>query len=485
MSRNISGRGWGAGINRRDFLRVCAGGCLACLGGCSWNGPGAVPRPRDLVSPGCRRSRLRLGRLYVGVPKAHYPNPAIDPAAERAAYEAAFAKQRDEFADVDFVVDELVGKPEQVRALGDRLRECDGILVIHLTLHTLPVLTALLELARPTMIISAPYAGHEWFNLSDIRRQKLGENMECILTADRRQLATAVRPFRALHHLREATVLNLASSMPEAYVRQVQTKFGTRIRPVSRERMLALYEAVDEDAARKEAQRWILGAAAVVEPSRDEILRSCRLALAMERLLDEEGATVLTVDCYGSMWRQLPAYPCIGFTRLNDMGLGGVCQSDLPCAMMHILYQGLAGRPGFVCNPTFDFVRNEAILIHCLGSTRMDGPRGPAAPYRLRSIMEREEGAVPQVRMRIGQQVTQGILDGTTTLRYFTGRIARVPETDRGCRTKIAVRVDGDAERLWQNWTAGIHRLSCYGDLSKELAYFARFAKLQLINEAV
>jgi len=59
------------------------------------------------------------------------------------------------------------------------------------------------------------------------------------------------------------------------------------------------------------------------------------------------------------------------------------------------------------------------------------------------------------------------------------------PESERGCRSKITVKLDGNAERLWQNWAAGIHRVSCYGDLSRELAHFCRFADLQLINEAV
>ena len=87
--------------------------------------------------------------------------------------------------------------------------------------------------------------------------------------------------------------------------------------------------------------------------------------------------------------------------------------------------------------------------------------------------------------MRVGQQVTQAILADMSTLRYFTGRITDTPETERGCRTQITVKLDGSAERLWQNWSAGIHRVSCYGDLSRDLARFCRFAELKLVNEAL
>jgi hypothetical protein len=99
--------------------------------------------------------------------------------------------------------------------------------------------------------------------------------------------------------------------------------------------------------------------------------------------------------------------------------------------------------------------------------------------------MERREGAVPQVKMRIGQEVTQAVLSDTPKLLYFIGRIVDTPETDRGCRSKITVKVDGDAEQLWKNWSDGIHRVTCYGNLTKDLAYFCRFKQIEMINEAV
>jgi len=105
--------------------------------------------------------------------------------------------------------------------------------------------------------------------------------------------------------------------------------------------------------------------------------------------------------------------------------------------------------------------------------------------------MERREGAVPQVRMRIGQKVTQAKLvrsDGMDLLLYFTGEIIDTPvgiEADRGCRTKITVKVDGDAEKLWKNWSHGLHRVTCYGDITKELEHFCRFKEVEIVNEAV
>jgi hypothetical protein len=98
--------------------------------------------------------------------------------------------------------------------------------------------------------------------------------------------------------------------------------------------------------------------------------------------------------------------------------------------------------------------------------------------------MERQEGAVPQVRMRVGQKVTQAELVGMDTLIYFTGEIVEAPDLPRGCRTKIVVKVDGDPEKLWQNWSHGLHRVTCYGDLVEDLKRFTRFTNVRLVNEA-
>jgi len=335
------------------------------------------------------------------------------------------------------------------------------------------------------MLFAAPYSGHEWTSFGALRTKPEGARLDFILSSDLRDLATAVRPIRAIHHLKEAKIVNVSTRQPSAeFLSAVSQRFGTEIKTIPAQPVLDAYNAVSVTDAETEAKRWISQAEKVVEPPRDEILRSCRMALAFERILAQENASCLTVDCYGSMYRNLPAFPCVGFVRLNNMGLGGICESDLTSALTHVLAQGLTGKPAFISDPTMDMSVNGIILAHCLGSTKMDGPDGEAAPYRLRTIMERQEGCVPQVRMRQGQKVTQLRLIDADSVLYFTGDIIQTPDTDRGCRTKITVKIDGDAEKLWQNWSHGLHRSTVYGDITADLKRFCRFKDLKLIHEA-
>jgi hypothetical protein len=476
-------------INRREFLELTAGSAM-CLASAGLFTSTARAAGTKLVSPGCRRSRLKVARVYMGPRRALWPKPSLNVQEEIAFYGKQFAKLSGELADVDFPVDSFVSSAAEVSQIKDKLKDVDGILVIHLTMGTGGILQALAEAGKPVAVFAAPYSGHEWTSFGSLQKQPAGAKMEFFLTSDYSQLATAIRPFRAIHHLREARILDVTTRSIQGDADRMKAKFGTEIKRIDLDTVVQAYNAISEAEAKAETQRWIKGAEAVIEPSPQDIYKSCRLALAFENMLAEEEATVLTVDCYGTMWDKtikLPAYPCIGFSRLNDMGLGGICESDLRSAMTHIILQGLTGKPGFISDPTVDESTESIILAHCMSARKMDGPNGPAAPYKIRTVHEREEGVTPQSQMRKGEKVTQAILIGTDLIQYFTGEIIDAPvglEYDRGCRTKINVKPDGDVTALWKNWSNGLHRQTVYGNVAKELGQFCRYMDIKMVDEA-
>ncbi len=475
-------------INRRTFLQIAAAGSSLCLGGSGILAFGANQRGSRLISPGCRGTKVKVARIYMGTSHGLWPEPKMDFRKEIRFYESEFEKLKDELADVEFVIDRLITSAEQVGPLKNILKEMDGILLIHFNIGVRPIIDEILSVGKPTVVFAVPYSGHGWTGFGSLQKQPQGAKLECMLTSDYSQLAVAIRPFRAIHHLREAKVLNLTTRSFKGYAESMKSKFGTEMKQIGLEQVVDAYNSVSDSRAKSETAQWIKEASEIVEPSRAEIFKSCKLALAFEDMLDQEDATVMTIDCYGTMWDKtikLPAYPCVGFTRLNNMGLGGICESDLQSAMTHIIFQGLTGKPGFISDPTVDESSNSIILAHCLGTTKMDGPSGPAAPYKLRTIMERREGVVPQVFMRKGQKVTQAKLIGDDNLLYFTGEIIDAPDIGRGCRTKITVKVDGDIEKLWKNWSNGLHRQTCYGDITKELGSFCKYKEIKMVDEAV
>ncbi len=146
-------------IGRREFLQLTvvgtvlnssAPGVWACAVNAGASG---------LVSPGCRRSKVKVARIYMAnavSQQSLWPKPKLDLEAEVRSYQPAFEACKQELADVDFVVDQLVTSPHQVRGLKEKLKGVDGILAIHLNIGITPILDEILSVGRPTVVFAIP-----------------------------------------------------------------------------------------------------------------------------------------------------------------------------------------------------------------------------------------------------------------------------------------------------------------------------------------
>ena len=77
-------------------------------------------------------------------PGTAWPKPTLDLRQEIVFYREEFARRKEDFADIDFYVDELVTKPVHVSALKERLLGADGVLVIQLNIEIGDILKEIL-----------------------------------------------------------------------------------------------------------------------------------------------------------------------------------------------------------------------------------------------------------------------------------------------------------------------------------------------------
>jgi L-fucose isomerase-like protein len=433
----------------------------------------ATPRPK---------SKIRVGKVYLAVPAAGWPKPDLDLAADVKKYEEEFAKLKGQLADVEFVEGGLVTTAEQLAAVKEKFKGVTGILALHLNCGITGYVNSLLELGVPLVFFAMPYAGHEWHTIASM--QRLGKKIEMFPTSDYADLVAAVRPFRAIQRLKEAKLLYICQAAPDPqYVKAIREKFGTEIINLPAAELVAAYKAIPPADATAHAETWIKGAEKVVEPPKEDIIKGARMDLALFKLVEAAGASTITINCLGmGLIERDMGYPCLGFCRLNDVGLGGVCEADLKSAMTHLLFLNLVGKPGFVTDPVIDLATNTIIHAHCVSATKMDGVDGAAAPYIIRNHLEDHRGCVLQVKMRLGEKITMSRLIGSDVLLYSTGEIVGTPDVDRGCRTKIATKV-GNAQRFLDNWSCGLHRVVFYGDHAADLRRFCRLKDVRLVNE--
>ena len=104
-------------INRREFIQLTAAGSALYLGGSGILAFGANRKASELISPGCRGTKVKVARIYMGTSHGLWPKPKLDFRNEIRFYESEFAKLKDELADVEFVVNKLVSSVEQLNML--------------------------------------------------------------------------------------------------------------------------------------------------------------------------------------------------------------------------------------------------------------------------------------------------------------------------------------------------------------------------------
>jgi L-fucose isomerase-like protein len=423
-----------------------------------------------------------VAKLYLSGTNTAWPTPLLDERKEVAEVEANLALvEKKNAGNVRFVGGDLVKTAEEARAWRQKLSGVDGVLIIAIAGG--PLGLAMEQLDLPVLYFSRPYAGHTWSAVAGLQKQ--GRKIAVVATSNYDDLDPYMRMFRTAHHLRASRVLVACENAPQ---RQAEAEaysrfFGTTFKFVGGKDLKTAFDAAGEAEARREAEAFTKAALRVVEPSPQEILNGLRFYLGIKALMKQERANAVTVDCFGTLAaKTLPGYPCIAWSKLNDVGLYGVCEADIASTMTQMMVTSYARVPGFVSDPVFDLTHNEVIHAHCVSATRMKGISEPPSPYIIRNHLETNEGAVLQVLMPVNEPVTVARLDGPSRMLITTGLVTGTVDADRGCRSKIRTRV-ADAEAWLNNYSAGLHRVVFYGNHLKDIQRMGKLMGFQVANE--
>lgn len=458
-------------LSRREFLSDTATVTIAAL----------VPQPRGtqpaVSGVGGSLPVTRIHKVYLAKPVPTWPKPDLDVPAEVKRIDERLAGLAGKMEGVRLEGGNLYRLPADVPQSASELGNPDGLLIFNLTSTVSAHLQRLVSIGLPTALFSQPFSGHDWSIVPRLRQE--GQRIICLSTSDFNEIPGACRLIQTVHLLRNTRVVYVNEKpFDSSTASRIKAQLGVDVVHAGPDRVNAAYQAVDEALARAEAREWISGAVKVVEPSEQDIANSGRLYLALRRIMEEERAQAVTINCLGLFAaKRLPAYPCLAFCKLNDLGLTGVCEGDMESTLTQVIFTYAFGIPGFVSDPVIDTSNNTVIHAHCVSATRMEGPAGPRAPYIVRTHMEDNKGASLQVKMRVGQVITAAKLLDLDPMLISTGTITDNPESDRGCRTKITTRVS-DARKLLNQYTGGLHRVIFYGDrvaAVKDLAALLRF----------
>ena len=460
-------------LTRRQFGLALSTPALA--------GPAAEPTADAM--PWNQPANVR--KVYVAAGTPTWPRPNIDLEQSHKELEAGFAElEKRNPETVRFTGGEIVRTPEEVATWQKSLGDADGVVVSTLTSLTDRLIMLIGKMNIPTLLFLRPYTGFQYATFSELI--VAGNRADMLPSREFGDLDVYTRIFRVIRHLRKSKMIVVAAKTdPNASIAPAfSAKFGTTMQFMRYRDLNEAAAAIDSGKANQLGDAYMRGALRVVEPSRQEIRDSNRFYLGIKELLRREQANVIAIDCLGGFKRDdLRVYPCVAFSKLDDEGLYGVCQSDLKCAMTQLLLTSFSGKPGFVANPVFDTSRNEVIYAHCVAPTAIHGIGGPASPYILRSHMEDNKGVAVQVLLPVGGVVTVAKFADANTLRLATAEVLGNIDVPEGCRTKIRTRV-ADARKMALNFNdRGVHRVVFYGDYREPLERMSRMMGFKVVYE--
>lgn len=296
-------------------------------------------------------------------------------------------------------------------------------------------------------------------------------------------VAGAVRLFEVMRAMKESTILDVVDYDISAWAGGVKALFGTEVVKMGSEELASYYAKADETEAARWADWWVRQAKRVVEPSREEILRSGKMYLALAQAAADKRADAVTMDCLGMFYSgRVSAYPCLSHFQMNNDGGTGVCEGDLNSTCTQLMMRYLTGRPGYVSDPVIDTARGWIIYAHCVATNRVFGPQGRANPYLIRSHAEDGKGASVQSLMPIGEMVTTLEIDVLgKRMVIHTGKSVAHVDDPKACRTKLAVKTD--VQNILSEWDMGWHRVTVYGNWRKQAMQLARLYGITVNEE--
>jgi hypothetical protein len=510
------------GMDRRAFLGRCAGCALAsgCAAG-AWSAP-ALGKPIGAEA----RPKVRLVFSHVPPGQPTWPYIGYDYEARKRVLTNQLVRG---CPDVEFLPVTVHNGEEAKRLIAeDKDKKFTGYLVFMVGIWTGAPQT-IAEAGKPTLFVDDLYAGSGEFLIAFSAAQRAGKNVAGVSSTRFDDVLTAARCYSriknpetagrfatdcmaavrktykpmgdetyaaidappkvdaadAIKKLRESTIVLVGRPM-QPIESIITSTLGTKIVPIDYKQLDLAYKKADQSQASEYAERWIRQAAAV-EPPAEEVRRSAAMYIGMRDLMKQHNARAVAINCLGGFYGgHMAAYPCLGFSQLNSDGFVGACEADMKSTLTMLAMGYLVGRPGYISDPVIDTSKNQIIYAHCVAMTRVDGPKGLANPFQIRTHSEDRKGASMRSLLPLGRMTTTLQFDpARKAILLHQGKSVANIDDDRACRTKLAVEVKGSIDKLmsfWDQW--GWHRVTFYGDLKHPVQTLAASLGYKVIEEA-
>lgn len=358
-----------------------------------------------------------------------------------------------------------------------RERQPDGVLVILQHMQCWGWVNRLANEAGVPLIVFAPVGTAFTGHVNKVSRQP---GVHVISSLEWPAVEEGLRMIRAKRMFEETRLLWIRGKQRNE---TVLDRLGTKVRAIPRNTFNELFDRMPVNTEVKDvASTFRRHARKVVEPTWQDSLNSARVYTTAKRLLADEQAHALSMDCLGMVSAKVvPTPPCGAWTILEDLGITCGCEADLFGAASLMLTSYLLDRPGYMNDPVPETAKNLLIVSHCVAGTRLNGFDQKPAPYVLRSHSESALGVSVQVLWPVGAPVSLVRFKDSNQLILDTGTVVRNVDTPPagGCRTSVEIRMDNieDCRDV-----LGFHQVVVLGNHRRAVEAFCQLYGIEVIH---
>ncbi len=422
----------------------------------------------DFVDPGRLRPRptVRLEAAILQQPRPYWlgwPGTTYDLDQRQKEYRAQLSGSCQRLAiqlqEQDKPIETEPGLNAFIKAIGER--KPDGLLLILQHMNCWGWANRLANEAGVPLIVFSPVGTSFTGHVAGLSRRP---GVYVVSSLEWPAVELGLRMIRAKRMFEETRVLWIQGKDRNE---TVLDRLGTKVRALPRDTFNGLFDQMPVNEEVKDvASTFRKHAKRVVEPTWQDSLNSARVYTTAKRLMTEEQANAISMDCLGMVSAKLvPTPPCGAWTLLEDVGVTCGCEADLFGALSLMLTSYLLDRPGYMNDPVAETAKNLLIASHCVSGSRIAGFREKPAPYILRSHSESGLGVSVQVLWPVGEAVSLIRFQNPNELIVDTGTVVRNVDTPPagGCRTSVEIRMDNvedcrDVLGFHQVVTLGNHR---------------------------
>lgn len=203
----------------------------------------------------------------------------------------------------------------------------------------------------------------------------------------------------------------------------------------------------------------------VLDFDKDSLDASKKLVLQIDDIVKKENLDGITIRCFDFL-STIHTTACLSLALLNERGIIGTCEGDIPAMISMFITYKLCGQTGFQCNPSrIDIDNKEMVLAHCTLPFNM------VNQYKLDTHFESGIGVAVKGELSPGKITIFKLSKNMKDYYLSTGEIKNNLSEKNLCRTQIQIGVDKNIGYFLRN-PYGNHHIIIYGDHEAEITEY-------------